>query len=521
MALSAIRLSAQAWTDLILYSPQGGNMIARMLRLRVKQPRLWMGLVAGILTALALMIRLIGLGAESGWIDEAYSIVLARYPISQIIHGTAADQHPPFYYLLLHIWMQFGTSVPYARLFSALLGTLNVVQVLVIGWKIGGERLGIGAALLVNISPFHVWYSQEARQYMLLACLTTAATIELWNCLHGKSARWWLYWLFATLAIYTQYFAVFILLTHAVLVGIWAYRLRSWRLVASWSATILGLGIAFLPWLPTSINQFLYHSMTWISDPVAGDVRDIPLRLILGSGVLVLPELLRWIGLAGLLGISGWVLFRLRQNEIEIRWGFGFISAWALIPFTAISVVAVFYPVFQFKQYLIILVPFLLAATGMALVIPREWGRLFFVGLVLAGGLTLVYQQAVLTKDDWRGVAVYIGTNAESGDMVYSNPAASSLVLGLYWENALPFEGYPPHYDILQGGWAGQSLNTQMAEEQLSIATQSYTRVWLVEFYPEFWDANNTLETWLIAHGEQRDDLAFGNIRLRLFDIGR
>ncbi|HSB66623.1 MAG TPA: hypothetical protein VLD65_08585, partial [Anaerolineales bacterium] len=139
----------------------------------------WVAVVAIVL--LAFVVRVIGLGSESAWIDEAYSITLSRYPISQIIQGTAADQHPPLYYLLLHYWMMFGTTVPFVRLLSALLGTVNIIQVLTIGWKLKRVSLGIGSAILLAISPFHVWYSQEARQYMLLAVLTTGATIELIN----------------------------------------------------------------------------------------------------------------------------------------------------------------------------------------------------------------------------------------------------------------------------------------------------------------------------------------------------
>jgi uncharacterized membrane protein len=139
--------------------------------------------------------------------------------------------------------MLFGSGVAYARLLSALLGALNVVQVMAFGWKVGGKWLGIFGALLLGISPFHVWYSQEVRQYMLLACLTTAATVELWNCLHGKR-RWWLYCLYAILAIYTQYFAIFIFLAHAILVITWAYQERNRKLVINWIITMIGTGLA-------------------------------------------------------------------------------------------------------------------------------------------------------------------------------------------------------------------------------------------------------------------------------------
>jgi uncharacterized membrane protein len=475
-------------------------------------------LLAASVILLALVIRLIGLGAESAWIDEAYSISLARYPIAQILQGTASDQHPPLYYLLLHVWMLFGKSVPYVRLLSAIFGTLNVVQVMAFGWKVAGRWLGIWAAFLLAISPFHVWYSQEVRQYMLLACLTTAATVELWNCINGKR-RWWLYCLFVILAIFTQYFAVFILIAHAVIIVLWAYRQRNPRLVILWIITMVGVGLAFAPWLPTAINQFLNHTMPWIGEPAIGDIRNVGLRLIFGDGVLLLPVMLRWVGLVCLLVVTSYIFIRYLSKNSEARKVYGFIILWAVIPFIAISLVAKFYPIFQFKQYLIILAPSILAVTGVTIIIHRPWGGIFFAGLALVSGLTLVVQQIINTKDDWRGVANYINTHKENSVLVYSNPAASSLALNLYWEKSLPINGYPPNYNIISGGWAGEPLTPQVANEVLSTATRGYKHVWLVEFFPEFWDKYEYLPTWLASHGDLLDDKSFNNIHLRLYEL--
>jgi hypothetical protein len=218
-------------------------------------------------------------------------------------------------------------------------------------------------------------------------------------------------------------------------------------------------------------------------------------------------------------GIAGWIIFKYGSRDYEARRGFWFIALWALIPFATISIIASFYPVFQFKQYLIILAPLLLAVTAIAMVIPFPWRTMSLAMLILVSGLTLGYQQQVLSKDDWRGVAHYIELNYKNGDLVYGNPAASSLALGLYWENPLPFKGYPPNYDILRGGWAGHPLTLQIANEELTTSTHSYSRVWLVEFFPQLWDSNEFLSSWLINHGVLLDDKTFGAIHLRLYEL--
>jgi hypothetical protein len=164
-------------------------------------------------------------------------------------------------------------------------------------------------------------------------------------------------------------------------------------------------------------------------------------------------------------------------------------------------------------------VPLLLAITMIALVIHRPWGGLFFAGVAIISGLTMVYQQKILTKDDWRGVAHYIESHMEDGDLVYGNPAASSLALDLYWTKPLPFTGYPFNYDILHGGWAGQTLTPGLIDKQLSTSTQGFKRVWLLEFFPQFWDMNGFISSWLAAHSVLMDDRTFGNIHVRLYEL--
>ena len=378
--------------------------------------------------------------------------------------------------------------------------------------------LSVGASFLLAISPFHIWYSQEARQYMLLAVLTTAASIELWNCLHGKK-RWWLYGLFSILAIYTQYFAVFVFIAHGLVVILWSHYKRIRHILFRWIVAMVVTGIAFAPWLPTAINQFLHHTMPWIGEPGAGDIRDVALILMLGNGVAFFPTTFRSIALAALLIITTWIIFRYIRNKQDIRWGFTFTGIWVLIPFIIISFMAAFYPVFQVKQYLFILAPLMLVIVGIVVASPRPWGGLLFTCLVLVNGLTTGYQQSVLSKDDWRGVANYINTNYISGDLVFGNPAASSLALDLYSQNPFSFSGYPQDYDILTGGWTGQPLTPQSADVEMTNATYGYKRVWLVEFYPQFWDAHEYLSRWLAVHGTIIDDRLFGRIKLRLYEL--
>ena len=67
------------------------------------------------------------------WRDEAFSYLMARLPIHQLLWATAQDANPPLYYLLLKLWMGiFGTSEIALRSLSLIFfwATLYVVYLI-------------------------------------------------------------------------------------------------------------------------------------------------------------------------------------------------------------------------------------------------------------------------------------------------------------------------------------------------------------------------------------------------------
>lgn len=60
------------------------------------------GVIAGI-AALYGLLTFGGITRWSIWFDEAFSAYLMRFDMGGIMHYTAADVHPPFYYLVLKL----------------------------------------------------------------------------------------------------------------------------------------------------------------------------------------------------------------------------------------------------------------------------------------------------------------------------------------------------------------------------------------------------------------------------------
>jgi 4-amino-4-deoxy-L-arabinose transferase-like glycosyltransferase len=86
--------------------------------------------------------------------------------------------HPPLQPLLMAAWIRlFGDGEVAVRLPALLCGLGAVAATAVLGRALADRRTGLLAALLVALSPAHVWYSQEARVYSLGVLLVLLAAI--------------------------------------------------------------------------------------------------------------------------------------------------------------------------------------------------------------------------------------------------------------------------------------------------------------------------------------------------------
>jgi mannosyltransferase len=134
-----------------------------------------------LILALAAGLRFYQIGAQSLWSDEGNSAALASRSLIQIARDASHDIHPPLYYWLLRLWtMVFGTSEAALRSLSALLGVLLVLVIADLGRRLQNKAVGLVAAFIAAISPFQVYYSQEARMYMLLALEAAMAVLFFW-----------------------------------------------------------------------------------------------------------------------------------------------------------------------------------------------------------------------------------------------------------------------------------------------------------------------------------------------------
>ena len=187
-----------------------------------------LGSVAAI-TAAAAGLRFYGLGKQSFWYDEAFTVFLVHQTPGQLLSFLpVTESTPPFYYMCAWAWSRaFGMDEVGLRSISALAGTLTVPVMYLIGRRLGSHRSGLLAAALAACCPLLVWYSQEARAYSLLVLLSAIGLLFFIYARLRPAPATLAGWAAASaLALATHYMAAVTVVPEALLLLYWFRRRR-------------------------------------------------------------------------------------------------------------------------------------------------------------------------------------------------------------------------------------------------------------------------------------------------------
>jgi uncharacterized membrane protein len=202
-----------------------------------------------VIVVIAAVLRLVAIGRNSLWFDEAVSYLAAELPLTDILNNTIQSSHPPLYYLLLHFWLPFSSGSDAAvRLLSFFWSILLIPAVYFLALELfDNRRTAVVAAILTTLSPFHILFTHELRMYTQLMFLVAFGVLAYLRAVKTADRRWWgLFFLLFLAAIYTHLFAWLALAA----VGLYALTQRQNRQALQWTiACIALLGLLFLPWV--------------------------------------------------------------------------------------------------------------------------------------------------------------------------------------------------------------------------------------------------------------------------------
>lgn len=205
-----------------------------------KSEGFWLALIFGVGASL----RLYGLNFQSLWHDEALQFYVAtQNSFSELLHQTRSF-HPPLSFLINHVFLLLGESDFFLRLPSALFGIASLPLLYILGRDLTSSREAVIAVFVLAISPFHIWYSQDARMYSQLLFLSLLSSVLLMQALSRGKVRWWIcYVLVGAAGMYTHVFMGLALAAQFVWVAVYQ-RQHLLPIMASG----LAVALLFLPW---------------------------------------------------------------------------------------------------------------------------------------------------------------------------------------------------------------------------------------------------------------------------------
>ncbi len=236
-----------------------------------------------LLFIIAFLVRLINLN-QSLWLDEAVvAKVVKSIPFFQIpIQFSPGDFHPPLYYLFISLWTQvFGLSEIALRMPSIILSLVAGLFVYKIGCVLKDKQTGFWAAAFFLFNPLIIYYSQEARMYMMATAFLSIALYYFIRIsmhvilakagihknrenhidsvsLHGMTRDIVFFNIFCVLAMFTFYGSIFFIASMILVFGFRKYNLSKGKLsewIPAFTGMTIGLVVSTLILFPLLIQQ--------------------------------------------------------------------------------------------------------------------------------------------------------------------------------------------------------------------------------------------------------------------------
>jgi mannosyltransferase len=385
----------------------------------------WMPYVGLMLiTMLAAALRFYKLGAWSFWVDEIFTINHALRHFGNM--GLIIDHIPPArnwvpvsVILTAQVLNLLGTNEWSARLVSVVIGVFTVPMLYLPLRKILGNQVMLIALLLLAISPWHIFWSQNARFYTSLLLLSTLALFAFFYAIeHDRPVFLLLFYVLLYLASSERLTAFLIVpIVFGYLLSLWVLPIEKPKGLNRKTVLLSLLPLILFALLEVGRSAFLGSSLTSSNLNIFfGQQNTTPLRLTLSIvyriGVPVF-----------ILGICGGIYTLTTKQRAGL---FVFISA--TLPVLVLIVLSMF--MFAVDRYIFItLLPWLILcalaikelffqAKRFAVLLPLGVLMIFLFGSI--GDIYLYYQFQNGNRPNWRDAYRYVERNIKSGDMVYT-----------------------------------------------------------------------------------------------------
>ena len=481
----------------------------------LQKPDFWVALTL----LLGAVLRLLWLGHKSLWLDEAFSLWMANRPLGELWGQLVAlDQHPPAYYLLLHLWTGWtGQSEVGLRLLSVLAGVITIPVLYATTARLLTPPTAGITALLLALSPFYIAHAQEARMYAwlgLAGAVSLWALAELWREGWPDLRRgWW------TLLVLAEAGALWLhnsalLLPVALTLAALALGVRPKKWIASQSM----VGLLWLPWLPGFLAQA--RSVAdgfWIAPPTALTVVETFANFGMAFLPYWLPERLLWA--MPLTALAAWGAVALLRRPTSRRVGMAMIAL-LLTPILAQLAASLIRPIYGDRTMIWAGLPFLMLAAQGWVSLRQKRMRFAVAGLVFALTTLALFNYYVDSpKEQWRAAAALVAAQIQPGEGVIFNAGWTRIPFDYYFDQRTAVAS-TPRFGLPVDPFERNELEPVMAESdlpRLDGLIRGRPGVWLIYSHQAYTDPEGLILSALKHEMTLSEEWSFVGVRVMRF----
>ena len=338
------------------------------------------------------------------WYDEVFSVDFAGRSFKELVSLTAADVHPPFYYIYLKILSPIIRAViPGHEIIPAmkLCSLLPLIIMLILGITFVRKHFNLNTAaafmFLISAMPKLADYYVEIRMYSLCMLLVFLSFLFGSKILDGKKIYFIPFAVCGIITAYTQYYALIAIVGLYISLFICFILLKRYKDIIKLIICVLVSALCYIPWLPSFFSQIgAVESGYWI-EPMS-------LRSIFGCiKFMYLPGLgAKGYIFAGLMiAASAFIIIafiikciKQKKSVNELYTAFGGTLALIIIILTGFIFTFLGHPIFVYRYMLPAFGAFYLGLAFMLTTVSRDFEMketamfiVLFIPFILGGDL--------------------------------------------------------------------------------------------------------------------------------------
>jgi len=376
-----------------------------------------------LIIMLALCLRVISLN-QSFWLDEATSgLVVRNLSFSEIINEFSPnDFHPPLYYLILKFWgVVFGFSEVALRSLSVFLGLASIYFTYKVA-GVFGKKTGLLSAVFLALNGLHIYYSQEARMYIVSLFLVTLLMYLFLKILTSAEKRYWIYFsVVLILNAFTDYVPNFVIFSFWVFAALKQKRMNWWK---KFVIVHVPLFVFMILWMPFLLNQMKIASALkdegslWLGVLGGTNIKNIllvPVKFTFGR-ISFDNKYLYFMLSAFVLSVYSVIIFK-GKKLLEYKF-FPLFLLWMVLPFVLIAIVSFQVSIFSYFRLIFILPAFLIILAVSVINLPKKWRNLGIVFIIIVNTISSFYYLVTpkFHRENWRSLVTHIRENSERNE---------------------------------------------------------------------------------------------------------